>query len=386
MFPNVRLLIGALLASVVALSCGFGLFAAFRVNHEPLSQLPVGNSSAQLVANEVAAPRTGWGTPFDGQSRLNNSQHSEPVTEIPPARPVSQTKAEASGPATVGAIKPAPVSDAVQHDAAQPAAAAPTATPVPTPIIAAAPPASEPAEQTTSAAPGANGATETAAPAPSASAAVPAPADGAANPASSAPDQTASVPSLSVNAPAPTAAAIPSPDAVPAQATTATASPPAAPEQSVSAAPATSSPPPQNPVAETEAATPASAAQQDTGADSGEAAKAPAPAIATATTDQSSAVTPPGEKAEPANNAVIAPVKAAAKPTDKVEAKKQGKAVRRLVVRRRVAGRKRIVRRWRARATVQNSGFNDPVFRSAPDFSNASASRGSNSSGWANGQ
>ena len=39
MFPNVRLLIVALVASVVALSCGFALFAAFRVNHEPLSRL-----------------------------------------------------------------------------------------------------------------------------------------------------------------------------------------------------------------------------------------------------------------------------------------------------------------------------------------------------------
>ncbi|MGA8819007.1 MAG: hypothetical protein WB624_17045, partial [Xanthobacteraceae bacterium] len=70
MFPNVRLLLGALVASVVALTCGFGLFAAFRVNHEPLSRLPVGTAPAQFVANDVAAPRTGWGTPFDGQSHL----------------------------------------------------------------------------------------------------------------------------------------------------------------------------------------------------------------------------------------------------------------------------------------------------------------------------
>ena len=40
MFPNVRLQIVALFVSVVALSFGFGVFAAFRVNHEPLVQVP----------------------------------------------------------------------------------------------------------------------------------------------------------------------------------------------------------------------------------------------------------------------------------------------------------------------------------------------------------
>ena len=34
MFPNFRLMIVAILASIVALSGGFGLFAAFRVNHD----------------------------------------------------------------------------------------------------------------------------------------------------------------------------------------------------------------------------------------------------------------------------------------------------------------------------------------------------------------
>src|ERR1700722_17293156 len=47
MFPNVRLLIAAV---VVALSCGFGLFATFRVNHEPLSRLPPGAAPLQLAA------------------------------------------------------------------------------------------------------------------------------------------------------------------------------------------------------------------------------------------------------------------------------------------------------------------------------------------------
>ena len=50
MFPNVRLLIAAVVASVVALSCGFALFATFRVNHEPLSRLATGAAPLQLAA------------------------------------------------------------------------------------------------------------------------------------------------------------------------------------------------------------------------------------------------------------------------------------------------------------------------------------------------
>jgi hypothetical protein len=55
MFPNVRLLIAAMVASVVALSCGFGVFAAFRVHHEPLARLPSATAPMQLLANNAAS-------------------------------------------------------------------------------------------------------------------------------------------------------------------------------------------------------------------------------------------------------------------------------------------------------------------------------------------
>jgi len=41
MLPNVRLLIAAMLASVMVLICGFAIFAAFRVSREPIAHLPV---------------------------------------------------------------------------------------------------------------------------------------------------------------------------------------------------------------------------------------------------------------------------------------------------------------------------------------------------------
>jgi hypothetical protein len=54
MFPHVRLLIAATLASVLALICGFGLFAAFRVSHDPLTRLPPAAAALQLVADKSA--------------------------------------------------------------------------------------------------------------------------------------------------------------------------------------------------------------------------------------------------------------------------------------------------------------------------------------------
>jgi hypothetical protein len=53
MFPNFRLTIVAVLASIVGISCGLGLFAAFRVNHEPLAGLSSGKPSLQLAFDSV---------------------------------------------------------------------------------------------------------------------------------------------------------------------------------------------------------------------------------------------------------------------------------------------------------------------------------------------
>ena len=56
MLPNVRLLIAAMLASVLVLICGFGVFAAFRVNRDPIAHLPVAAPPLQLVAKSRAGP------------------------------------------------------------------------------------------------------------------------------------------------------------------------------------------------------------------------------------------------------------------------------------------------------------------------------------------
>ncbi len=73
MFPNVRLVIAATVASVVALICGFGLFAAFRVSHEPLVRLPPAVAPIQLVADNAARLSTtvAAAEPFDRRFQIS---------------------------------------------------------------------------------------------------------------------------------------------------------------------------------------------------------------------------------------------------------------------------------------------------------------------------
>jgi hypothetical protein len=88
MFPNVRLQIVALFVSVVALSFGFGVFAAFRVNHEPLVQVPA--AAPLQLAPENTAPSnttTPWGAPFGSRFWLSETQiHG--AADLPPLTPV----------------------------------------------------------------------------------------------------------------------------------------------------------------------------------------------------------------------------------------------------------------------------------------------------------
>jgi hypothetical protein len=89
MFPNVRLQIVALFVSVVALSFGFGVFAAFRVNHEPLSQIPAAAAPVQFAAENAPPSKTTtpWGAPFGSRFWLSETQiHG--AADLPPLTPV----------------------------------------------------------------------------------------------------------------------------------------------------------------------------------------------------------------------------------------------------------------------------------------------------------
>src|SRR5260370_19658505 len=55
MFPNFRLLVVAVLAAIAGIACGLGLFATFRVNHEPLARFAEGGPPLQLVFDKLAS-------------------------------------------------------------------------------------------------------------------------------------------------------------------------------------------------------------------------------------------------------------------------------------------------------------------------------------------
>lgn len=57
MFPNLRLMIVAVLASILGISCALGLFAEFRVSHN--SFLRESNASAPLQLGVSDAARGG---------------------------------------------------------------------------------------------------------------------------------------------------------------------------------------------------------------------------------------------------------------------------------------------------------------------------------------
>jgi hypothetical protein len=150
MFPNVRLLIAAVVASVVALSCGFALFAAFRVNHEPLSRLATGAAPLQLAAGNpmpsvaTLAPADSFGNRFP----LNQADSAGASPEATPPQPERDGSVEPPG-AVASTTTTAPATDA--DEPAQPAsvAQAPAAEPDAKPDEVAAAP-SEPSPATPS--------------------------------------------------------------------------------------------------------------------------------------------------------------------------------------------------------------------------------------------
>src|ERR1051326_492570 len=92
MFPNVRLLIGALFITVLVLSCEFGVFAALRVNREPLSRLTSESAPLQLVAgkNAALAVPISWSAPRNAQTATDGMQTGAIIVEVPAAQPAER--------------------------------------------------------------------------------------------------------------------------------------------------------------------------------------------------------------------------------------------------------------------------------------------------------
>jgi hypothetical protein len=106
MFPNVRLIIVAMLASMAAICCCLGVFAAFRVNHEPFTRSQSSNPPLQLVfGNGAPAVATDAAVvPFGVRFALN----------VPPATRPIPTPAPANHPAVDTLVPDAAGTDASQ--------------------------------------------------------------------------------------------------------------------------------------------------------------------------------------------------------------------------------------------------------------------------------
>ncbi len=85
MFPDVRLLIAATLASVLALICGFGLFAVVRVSHDPLTRLPSATAALQIVADKSARLPVGFVAAESFDRRFPVAAPAEPIAAAPDA-------------------------------------------------------------------------------------------------------------------------------------------------------------------------------------------------------------------------------------------------------------------------------------------------------------
>jgi hypothetical protein len=105
MFPNVRLMIAAMLASVVALVCGFGMFAVFRVSHEPFARSPAAAASLRLVADNAAYSSTGLASsvPFDRGLQVGAQPSTAGTTDVPEATAEREVEME-----TATALEPSP--------------------------------------------------------------------------------------------------------------------------------------------------------------------------------------------------------------------------------------------------------------------------------------
>jgi len=72
MFPNVRLMIVAILAAIAGIGCGLGLFATFRVNHEPLARLAEGSPPLQLALDN-RGPGSDARVPLEARLPVNGA-------------------------------------------------------------------------------------------------------------------------------------------------------------------------------------------------------------------------------------------------------------------------------------------------------------------------
>jgi hypothetical protein len=126
MFPNVRLLVVAVLAAIAGIACGLGLFATFRVNHEPLARFAEGGPPLQLAFDKLA-PMPDTAAPVAARYPLSDAAKplSAPVLILPPnAAPDPAEAGSAPGEGSANEYSTSPAAPADQKDETNVAVAA----------------------------------------------------------------------------------------------------------------------------------------------------------------------------------------------------------------------------------------------------------------------
>jgi hypothetical protein len=143
MFPNMRLMITAVVASVITLSCGFGIFAALRINHEPIGRLPAASAPLRLITDNAvtaSAPVTA-AEPLENRLQNGDPRNTGDTTPMaysamPPKAPAEEQTGVVSAP--ISAEVPAAARD--DSSVSSSVASAPAPSPTSTPPVSASPP------------------------------------------------------------------------------------------------------------------------------------------------------------------------------------------------------------------------------------------------------
>lgn len=136
MFPNVRLMIVAVLASIMGISCALGLFAEFRVSHDSFLRESSAGAPLQLTAGDPPAAVMNAAATFGVRFAAQPSPPSTPAVDgaadqravddaaavkTPPATPSPPQEPEPALQIATAPAAPSPGSDTAP-DAASPAA------------------------------------------------------------------------------------------------------------------------------------------------------------------------------------------------------------------------------------------------------------------------
>jgi ribonuclease E len=112
MFPNIRLMVVAVLAAIAGIGSGLGLFATFRVNHEPLARLAEGSPPLQLAFDNLALGLDAR-VPLEARLPVNDAAKAISVPVI-----IATPSLAAPSLATPSLVTPSPAAEQMGADSA----------------------------------------------------------------------------------------------------------------------------------------------------------------------------------------------------------------------------------------------------------------------------